>query len=162
MDIEEQYDKLYRYCYMHTHHRQTAEDITQETFLRFFESPSYKDKGKKLAYLYTIAKNLCIDFYRKKKEQPVPEEELFSNDVEIHQNSAGNNQEDIIVQTHILKEAVEILDAESQEIIFLRYVNELTVVDIGKILGISRFAVHRRIKLCLSQLKDKLGKEGFF
>ena len=35
MDLEERYDKLYRYCYMKTRHPQAAEDITQETFLRF-------------------------------------------------------------------------------------------------------------------------------
>ena len=36
MDLEEQYDKIYRYCYFKVRHCQTAEDITQETFLRFF------------------------------------------------------------------------------------------------------------------------------
>jgi len=34
MDLEEQYDKIYRYCYFKVRHCQTAEDITQETFLR--------------------------------------------------------------------------------------------------------------------------------
>ncbi len=38
MDLEEQYDKIYRYCYFKVRRRETAEDITQETFLRFFES----------------------------------------------------------------------------------------------------------------------------
>ena len=32
MDLSEQYDKIYRYCYFKVHHCQTAEDITQETF----------------------------------------------------------------------------------------------------------------------------------
>lgn len=38
MDLEEQYDKIYRYCYFKVHQRETAEDITQETFLRFLDS----------------------------------------------------------------------------------------------------------------------------
>ncbi len=33
-DMDEQYDKIYRYCYMKLKHRQAAEDVTQETFLR--------------------------------------------------------------------------------------------------------------------------------
>lgn len=53
-DLEEQYDKIYRFCYMKTKHRQSAEDITQETFLRFLEDHTYKEMGKMLAYLYTI------------------------------------------------------------------------------------------------------------
>lgn len=67
MDLEEQYDKIYRYCYFKVHSRETAEDITQETFLRFFESRNYEDTGKPLHYLYTVARNLCIDEYRRKK-----------------------------------------------------------------------------------------------
>ena len=41
MDIEEQYDKIYRYCYFKLSNQQLAEDITQETFLRFLESNTY-------------------------------------------------------------------------------------------------------------------------
>ena len=65
INIEEQYDKIYRYCYFRVKNQHTAEDITQETFLRFFESSSYKDTGRPLAYLYTIARNLCMEEFRK-------------------------------------------------------------------------------------------------
>ena len=54
-DLDEQYDKIYRYCYMKLRHQQTAEDITQETFLRFLENKTYKDMGKEISYLYRIA-----------------------------------------------------------------------------------------------------------
>jgi len=65
LSIHDQYDKIYKYCYFKVKDKQTAEDLTQETFLRYFSQKSYINKGKPLAYLYTIAKNLCIDFYRK-------------------------------------------------------------------------------------------------
>lgn len=73
-DLEEQYNKIYRYCYMKLGHRQTAEDLTQETFLRFFADRRYQDMGRELAYLYTIARNQCIDYYRKQKPLAMPEE----------------------------------------------------------------------------------------
>lgn len=73
-DLEEQYNKIYRYCYMRLGHRQTAEDLTQETFLRFFADRRYQDMGRELAYLYTIARNQCIDYYRKQKPLAMPEE----------------------------------------------------------------------------------------
>lgn len=41
MDIEEQYNKVYRYCYMKTRDYHTSEDLTQETFLRFLENHSF-------------------------------------------------------------------------------------------------------------------------
>ena len=67
MDIEEQYDKIYRYCYFKLYDKQLAQDITQETFLKFFRQNLNLDSTKVLPYLYTIAKNLCVDSFRKKK-----------------------------------------------------------------------------------------------
>ena len=60
MDLQEQYSRLLRYCFMRTKDRYLAEVITQETFLRFWQSHSYRDTGREMAYLYTIARNLCI------------------------------------------------------------------------------------------------------
>ena len=54
MDLEELYDKIYRYCYFRLRRRDLAEDVTQEAFLRFFES-GCANVGKDLHYLYTIA-----------------------------------------------------------------------------------------------------------
>ena len=52
MDIEEQYDKIYRYCYFKLYDTQLAQDITQETFLRFYRQGLTLDNDKELPYLY--------------------------------------------------------------------------------------------------------------
>lgn len=143
-DLEEQYNKIYRYCYMKLGHRQTAEDLTQETFLRFFADRRYQDMGRELAYLYTIARNQCIDYYRKQKPLAMPEE------------LSGGQEEDELLTSFALREAVKKLAPEDQELIFLKYVNELSAAEIGKILGQSRFAVYRRLKSCLKRLKQLL------
>lgn len=143
-DLEEQYNKIYRYCYMKLGHRQTAEDLTQETFLRFFADRRYQDMGRELAYLYTIARNQCIDYYRKQKPLAMPEE------------LSGGQEEDELLTSFALREAVKKLAPEDQELIFLKYVNELSAAEIGKILGQSRFAVYRRLKSCLKCLKQLL------
>lgn len=145
MDFEEQYDKVYRYCYMKLQNRQMAEDITQETFLRFLENESYRDMGKRLAYLYTIARNLCTDYYRKPQMVPLDEE------IPVESGEEG------IVSSVSLKSAVLHLEQWEQELIFLRFVNEISVGDIGKIMNQSRFSVHRRINHILAKLKKELG-----
>ena len=66
MDIEEHYDKIYRFCYYKLQSKELAEDLTQETFLRFLDS-EYREQGMCIRYLYTIARNLCIEAYRKNK-----------------------------------------------------------------------------------------------
>lgn len=129
MDIEEQYDKIYRYCYFKLSNQQLAEDITQETFLRFLESNTYYEKGKKLRYLYTIAHNLCVDIYRSKTEDPLTEE-LWSED-----------KENEILTSIALKDALHRLTREEQEILLLRYVNEVPVSVICGILKVSRLSL---------------------
>lgn len=148
IDLKDQYDKIYRYCYLRVRNREIAEDLTQETFLRFLEHPQYHDKGGALQYLYTIAGNLCIDEYRKKPVESLPEEISESTDDESEW------------VTHIaLCNAVASLSDEEREIILLRYVNEVPVSAISSLYKISRFALNRKIKKILAALRKEFEKE---
>lgn len=149
MDLEEQYDKIYRYCYFKVNQREIAEDITQETFLRFLESSDYVNTGKAMQYLYTIARNLCVDEYRKRKMELLNEEVVDSN-----------AEDDMITRVSVRMALAE-LDEADRELLLLRYVNEVPVSVICKLYGISRFAVYRRVAQATKNLKGKLGKEDF-
>lgn len=156
MDLEEQYDKIYQYCYFKLQHKQSAQDITQETFLRFYRQNLNLDNGKELPYLYTIAKNLCVDEFRRKSVVSIEASEI--EDMEV---KTVYDQSEKWIDGLALKSAIEKLPQEEQELLFLRYVNELSVASICRLVGISRFAVYRRISRSLKQLKEEL-KEGFF
>lgn len=149
MDLEEQYDKIYRYCYFKLHHQELAEDITQETFLRFLEDTSYCESGQKLRYLYTIARNLCVDVYRKRQTEPLTDEFL------------SDDKEDEILTRIAIRDALLQLTKDEQEILLLRYVNEVPVSDICSVLKVSRFSLYRKTKKALKQLQEILGKEVF-
>ncbi len=148
-DIDDQYDKIYRYCYLRVHNRETAEDITQETFLRFIERPQYYNTEKALNLLYTIAGNLCIDEFRKEKPQPIPDDTASAEDIE----------EELISQLS-LKQALASLTEQDREIILLRYINDVPAAVIGSLYNMSRFAVNRRIKRILNDLHNDMGKEN--
>lgn len=139
MEIEEKYDKILKYCYMKTKDKHVAEDLTQETFLRFFENHKYKDVGKEMAYLYTISRNLCNDYFRQ-----TPTIELDENLVD-----EKSNQKKIYIE-----EALEKLKDNEKELLFLRYTNEETINDIAKYYQVSRFVINRRIKKALNNLKE--------
>ena len=47
LDLQEQYDKIYRYCYFKLYDRNLAEDITQETFLKYYEHYSFNNESAK-------------------------------------------------------------------------------------------------------------------
>ncbi len=151
MDIEEQYDKIYCYCYFKIYDVQLAQDITQETFLRFYRQGLTLDNDKELPYLYTIAKNLCIDLFRKKTVESVEE---IAEDA-THDPTEG------WINDLTLRMTISKLPDDEQELIFLRYVNEISITAICKITGLSRFAVYRKLSKSLKWLKEELLKEGF-
>lgn len=142
MEIEQYYDKIYRYCYFKVNNKTLAEDLTQETFLRFLGSESiYPDR-----YLYTIARNLCIDEYRKKKP------ELSDIEDNLEELWIQNGFENAIVDKLHVKQALDKLPDEERELLILRYVNDEPMSEICKLTGISRFAVYRRLKEAKSRL----------
>ena len=182
-DIAALYDKVYQYCYFRVHDRDRAEDMAQETFLRYFrrwspegmaaertlDQPDWDRRqryrtgvdsgidfdtfppGKQLAYLYTIARNLCMDYFRTGgREETMSEEQLAEIQVAAAQRHAPL---DMLPESVALKEAVDALPEELREIIVLRFVLEEPAASVAKILGISRFAVYRREKEALGILR---------
>lgn len=152
MDLEEQYDKIFRYCCFKLYDRQLAQDMTQETFLRFYRQDLKLESSKELAYLYTIARNLCADVFRKKT--------VYSLDT--MEEEAGLDTSEELIDRLTLREVIARLPQEEQELLFLRYVNEISVTSICKMTGMSRFAVYRRLSKTVKWLKEELKKEGFF
>ncbi len=149
LELKDQYDKIYKYCYFKVQNSTLAEDLTQETFLKFFSQSSYISRGKPLAYLYTIAKNLCIDTYTK--------QEMLLLDEDI---PSENTLEDL--ETSItIKQAISALPGDLQELVFLRFVNELSMMEISSITGFSRFSIYRKINNALNKLKLILREEDF-
>lgn len=146
-DIEVQYDKIYRFCFFRVHDRETAEDITQEAFLRFLEHSQYHGRGADLQYLYTIAGNLCIDEMRRKKTVPL-EDDWGTEEPE----------EEWMLQI-TLKKAISVLPQEDRELILLRYVNEVPLSVLSEIYHQSRFSISRRLKKILATLRSSIEPE---
>ncbi len=149
IDIKEQYDKIYRFCYYKVGNHVIAEDLTQETFLKYFAQTSYLEHGKKLAYLYTIARNLCIDHYRRRREETLSEEAPDADHF---------GQVELSIA---LRQALKILPVAEQELLLFRYANELSVREISSIMGISRFTVYRKMNSAVGTLKKILREEDF-
>ncbi len=145
MDLENAYDKIYRYVYFKMNDQTVAEDITQETFLRFI-SQKGSIQGYEIKYLYTIARNLCVDEFRRVKPESLSEgyEETLSA------------KDDLLEERIAIRDAVAKLPVEDQEILLLRYVNNESVGTISKTLGISRFALYRRLKNAEDKLRAGL------
>lgn len=150
MDVEAQYDKLYRYCYFKLHNRELAEDVTQEAFLRYFESYGHLAEEQALRCLYAIGRNLCTDEFRRRPVEPLGED--------LAENVPGReNVEERAVTNVLIREALAGLGQEEQEMLLLRYVNEVPAAVIGRLFGISRFAVHRRLTAAGRKFREAYG-----
>lgn len=151
MDLEELYDKLLKYCYSKTHDIYLAEDIVQDTFVRFYSNNTYKETGKKLAYMYTIARNLCNDEFS--RPRTIDFDEIKAD---VERATASGEETDDIIDRMSVEQALACLDEEERELVIFRYNQELSNSDIGEILGMSRWAVHRRLKKCLAKMREEL------
>ena len=148
MDPEEQYDRIFRYLYFHLHDEHTAEDLTQETFLRFLKSRTYREENRQLQYLYTIARNLYRQHYR---------EQIFTCPLEeTEDTSAAEGFEQPLLEQIVLREALRKLPPEEKELLFLRYVNEVPIAVLGGMFKISRFAVYRKLRNALKRIRGEL------
>lgn len=148
MDIESYYDKIYRYIYFKVNNKTLAEDLTQETFLRFLRS----DCNEPERYLYTIAGNLCIDEYRRIKP-------VYTEDEDITQVEEGFEEE--ILEKQVWVNALNSLSDEDREMVVLRFVNDEPIGEIAKLYGISRFALTRRLNKAKTLLKEGLKRGNY-
>lgn len=142
LDIEEQYEKIYRYCFYRLRNRVQAEDVTQETFLRWFASDTYRDKNQLLHYLYTVARNLCIDEARR-----VPFQFLSEN----ISTADGDPLLSIALRSELDK-----LAPEDRELVLLRCVNGEPMAVLSRLYGQSRFSLRRRLNGILNTLRKAL------
>lgn len=150
-DLSAQYDKIYKYCYFKTGDALLSEDLTQETFLRFYKTSKYTEQGKVMAYLYTIAANLCRDSFRYRK---APCESLDKT-IKI---AAPQEDTDTLLA---LRQAVNLLDEEEKEVIILVVINGQTLSEAARITGVSRFTLYRREKRALKKLRNILGGDFY-
>lgn len=153
-DMEEQYDKIYRYCYFRLRDRQTAEDVTQGTFLRYLENYEAGTADQALRCLYTIARNLCVDEYRRCSREQSWETLCASDD------GAGGSPEEHLLTSLAVRAAVAALAPDEQELLLLRYVNEVPILTLAQLMQVSRFAVYRRLTAVTKKFKEHLKQEG--
>jgi len=136
---EEYFNKIYRYVALKIGDKTEAEDMTQQVFLNALKSiSSFKWKGAPFsAWLYRIAHNQVVDYFRKKKKQAATllDESLISSD--SNPQLAAEHSLDI----EQLLSATRRLTAAQREVISLRFAGELSTAQVADIMGKSQGAV---------------------
>jgi len=141
--------KIYRFVLIKVGRREDAEDLTHQVFINaWLNISNYKDLGFPFSsWLYRIARNQVIDSYRTRKPEISLEEVDEENfaDLGINEKSIENK----IQIEHVMK-ALKGLKEDYQDILVMRFVEDLSVretaVAVGKSEGAVKLMQHRAIK----------------
>ncbi|MDR6227602.1 sigma-70 family RNA polymerase sigma factor [Desmospora profundinema] len=161
--IQPYHRSIYSLAYRKLRHPQEAEDITQETILRVYSHLNRFRNGHRFSsWIYRIARNLCIDRLRKKQ-------------ADIHLDSSwgigserdwyqrlpvgGPSPEECLLaeeEKNELRRALKRLPANYRSVMHLRYMKQLPLADIGKILRLPVNTVKTRVHRGREALRNQL------
>ena len=144
-------DAVYGFGLRMLKHPQEAEDAAQETFLRFFKAAGrYKARASLRTYLLRIMKNLCIDFYRKKRPEPMedlPEPREPDTPLDLLEGAIARD---------LLEKAVEGLPPNQQTALLLRHTEKMSYKEICEVMELSQGAVESLLVRARKALRQAL------
>ena len=149
-----------RYILIRVGDNDVADDLTQMVFLKFHRNlNNWQDKGyAPSAYLYTIARSVIADYYR--KESRTGKKTSNSEDVlALLPDASQNPHQDVIVAEEIENLYIHLhqLPQHYQEVLLLRYVENMSSSDVAHIIGktdvATRKVVSRAVKALGAQMK---------
>jgi RNA polymerase sigma-70 factor (ECF subfamily) len=147
--------KIYNFVFYKTHHKETAEDLTSQIFMKALENiTSFKDQeGFFSAWIFRIARNLVIDYYRKSKASYNIEDgwDLKSNE-DLFKETSNK------VKLDKVRDYLKNFDAIQRDIVILRVWNELSYKEISKVIGKSE----ANCKMIFSRIISKVKKEFIY
>jgi len=159
--FDQQINKIYRFIYLKVSSAEIAQDLSSETFLRGWKAYN-KTKNEienPQAFLYQIARNLVIDFYRKReKTKTISIEEYLETDNFNVNNITNSIEEKIMLVSDIdsIKTALGKLKDDYQNVIIWHYLDDLSISETAKLLDKTeentRVLLHRALKA----LREKL------
>ena len=160
-DLYERYQPaIYNYLYYRVDDAARVDELTGEVFARMVQNiRGYRDHGQPfLAWLYTIARNLRIDFYREcKKAQIVPLDETLvgseNNPVEAF---------DLRMKAECLKKVLPYLTEEQQFVVVAKFVEGRTNAEIATLMGKPEGAIKSLQHRGLATLRRAIEKVGCY
>jgi RNA polymerase sigma-70 factor (ECF subfamily) len=154
-------DGLFRFVLYKVSDKEQAMDILQEVYVRFWETLKKEPIDQPRALLYRIARNLVIDWYKKKKSinmQMFQEGDGGEGEVYLDMFASNIPGAEILLEAKIVIEKIQNLEPIYKEALYLRFVEEMTPKEIAEVLGESSNVISVRINRGIKLLKEKMNK----
>lgn len=145
--------KIYDFIYYKTHHKETAEDIASIVFVKAFEKIKTFNcaKGSFSSWIYRIARNSVIDYYRTKK--------AFVNIDDVWDLSGQIDPArdfDIAQKIEKAEKYIHKLNSEQRDIIMLRIWQEMPYKEIAEIMGKSEASCKMSFSRAMGELRSRM------
>lgn len=148
------HDKIYNYIYYRTGNAEDAEDLTAKVFMRAMQHIGrYEDQGVPFsAWLYRIAHNLVANWHRDNSRRQI----LSLDDIAQWRVSEDSPEftAQLMDDKAALLASIRRLPADRQELLTLKFVENLSNVEIGNIMGRSEGAIKSLYHRTLLALRD--------
>ncbi|WP_078431776.1 sigma-70 family RNA polymerase sigma factor [Metabacillus halosaccharovorans] len=159
--MEQHGTELTRLAFTYTKNAETAKDIVQNVFIKCYKNlHTFKGNATIKTWLYSITINQCKDYLRSSYFRRVVPIGMRHTD-----NPKSSSTEKIVLQNNTkqqVDECINKLSAKYKDVIYLYYVQELSLKETGAILGLSIDTVKTRLRRAKEKLKPILQKEDVF
>lgn len=151
--------QIYRFIFLKVSSKTEAEDLSQQVFMKAWQAIyRFESEGAPfVSWLYKIARNLVIDFYRTNKSEFQLEENILVGDLKIDVEDKVFLKQSQAKLTKSLKE----LTNEQQDVIILRFVEDLSYSEISKIMKKKQPALRILQHRAIGKLKKILEEDQF-
>ncbi len=150
--VEKYQDSLFTFIFYSVKDEGNAKDILQDTFIKALkEIDKYKEEGKFKAWLWIIARNKVMDFYRKGGKTVPLEEEIIKQDDETSKKALGE------IELNHIKSLIENLPPEQKEVILMR--QYLSFKEIASVLNCPLGTVLARLNRAIKKIQKSLGED---
>jgi len=148
--------RIYNYVYYRVGNHHDAEDLTSRVFHRALTHiKDYADRGVPFsAWLYRIAHNLVANWHRdhaRRQDLALDDVTLVGDAVEMPEWVAETNEE-----RRWLLSAIRRLPEERQELLILKFVEQMSNAEVGQIMGRTEGAIKSLYHRTLLALRDEL------
>jgi RNA polymerase sigma-70 factor (ECF subfamily) len=157
--IERHKRRICDYIYMMVRDRVLVDDLFQETLikaLRFLDEGRYTENGKFLSWVLRIAHNQVIDHFRRRRQQGLVSESDAGYDLLNNSIFSDPTVEQTMVSQQIdddLRALVKLLPEEQQEVVMLRYFENMSFKDIAEDTGVSINTALGRMRYALINMR---------
>ena len=167
LDAYEAYaEDIYRFLYFKVGGEEDARDLTSAVFVkawgavrdgRLKDEENYKSLR---AFLYKIARNEAIDFFRAKRTTTFSEASIDGQTIDVASDQDLAAEVALGADSEMLKRQLARLKSEYQSVLVMYYINELSVAEIASSIGKSKGNVRVTIFRALKALRELMEQEG--